>query len=246
MKVFHLLLLLLTLLTACGRDPETGPYQVCRMAGIRDTGTWGYTKIFAFNSENLAVKREDWTKSDEKSQETIYEYKGAKLVTLTEQIFHGREFPKQRRFQQLGNKIYDRGYDPAAGGYVPVSLHIQTLDKNGHLTGEEFNWIDDHGQLIPRGKNEYKTDEWGNIIEAKYLEGDIVWGIETFEYDDKKNLNLTLPEYTILKTSRNNVISGTYTTHDGLIRTFNTRYTYNAEGYPVSCSDGRMFSYECK
>jgi hypothetical protein len=101
-------------------------------------------------------------------------------------------------------------------------------------------------RLVLTSAMEYITDSRGNFTEARSYYSNYLTGTWKYEYDNKKNLLLAKPEFTLLKTSKNNVVRETYIPNNGPVTTKTYSYTYNAEGYPISCSDGRVFRYQCR
>jgi hypothetical protein len=237
-----LLLLSLTLLLSCGRDPEIGPYEVCQLATYGNA--MGDTATYTFDAENRAI--ECLRQNGFYWQKEVYNYNQRKL---SEVIYTGNNVTGwQRRmvYTQEGNKIIGRAYDKFGSGEEKENWRtIQVLDKNGHRLRDEVYGIE-NGVATLYSKMEYETDTWGNITVAHVYRDWQPATTYTYWYDNKKNPELAMPESTLLKTNKNNITRVEYTGGNGSVVVNEYTYTYNAEGYPVADSDGRMYSYRCR
>lgn len=120
---------------------------------------------------------------------------------------------RKATFEKGGDSIRLRWYRFHDSIFREYYRMVQIVNTEGNLIREKtFNVMD--GVVMPLDIVEYETEASGNMTRGRrYRDGDLT-GTVGYEYDTKTNASLALPEYTILKTSKNNVVRHTYTDKD--------------------------------
>ena len=237
------------LLSSCRKDKDPmGPPKtqtVCRMAEWKNTIA-NYSFVYTTDANNDIVQSIYFGDKGEVALVSTYEYRDGRLSALkryfdtAKTIWNG-----SMTFADSGNKIYWSTYTNRDHAPYEIMRQVFTVDGEGKLVSEQRYTVKD-GELTPRERIEYDTDGNGNVTEARTYWDSVLTETWTYSYDAMKNVNLTLPEYTILKTGKNNVVDEVQTKKDGTVKTYAYQYTYNAEGYPVTRSDGTIYMYTCR
>jgi hypothetical protein len=254
MKLSRVLLSIILFITfSCKKsqdipDPDV-PSRYCRVAELHNPDG---KIIYYFDENNLAVASRSYPKHGPASSYAEYEYKNGKLscIIYYDSIFHNADksnWGMKLVYEEDGNKVIEHWYTNLPEyPNLEMSRTIYFYNKNGALTRTE-GYAVYHGDLIDKTVKEYETDSNNNITKmSSYDTKGQLSETYTYTYDDKINAQLGLPEYTILKTGKNNPLkltvkgAGMPTSY-----TYAYMYTYNEEGYPLSDGLGTEYKYSC-
>lgn len=226
-------------------DLPNGP-TACKLAMVKKGSE---TETYKFNAAGQATERFVRNSSDQVTEVFTYEYSDGKLVKMNRYSDEAKMYKvSYSSFSVSAEKIVNSVYQVIDGGSKEISRTVYLLNSAGKLIGtEDYTVTDGSAKLTSR--TECVTDDRDNIIVSSlyYGNGELSSTFE-FEYDDKFNLERTMPIGTVLRNGKNNATRMVQKGKSGNVladKTYN--YTYNSEGYPtISNGNGTKYEYHCQ
>jgi YD repeat-containing protein len=228
-------------------SPPPRQDKICRLTQEKNAD--GIRTTYVLDTNGNMMESRSVTASGSLIRVSVFDYTDGILSAITYFYDEEKTHPEIKiTYKREGDKVIisEYKYFDASQEFVETSRRVQIVDANDHLVKEEI--YDQNGDRMRLSITiDYQTDARGNITMLRWQGSGNVISTWTYEYDNNPNWKLGHQAYTVMKVSPNNVVRQVnWDENSKVLHEFNSTYEYNAEGYPVSTSDGEAFTYACR